>query len=122
MMAALMAMTSSWSSFFSSLAGTSVPRTRIIGKLPTFRCRSDAPFSTAIFRRSLTCMAMRVTRAAGLPRRSHRAELLAEGRLLLVDVGEPPVPVGGAAVDDVEEGALQRFGDRTAASGPDPDL
>ena len=31
MIAALMAMTSSWSSLFSSVAGTSAPRTRIIG-------------------------------------------------------------------------------------------
>ena len=43
MTAALIATTSSWSSRFSSVAGTSAPRTRIIGKLPTFRCRSEAP-------------------------------------------------------------------------------
>src|SRR5713101_9456313 len=38
------------------MTGTSAPRTRIMGTLPTFRCRSEAPLSTAIFRRSLTCI------------------------------------------------------------------
>src|SRR5229473_755879 len=109
MMAALMAMTSSWSSFFSSFTGTSVPLTRIIGKVPTFRCRSDAPLSTATLSRSLTCM------DSGRLLRAKRG-------FLRVHVRQPAVRVGDASVDDVEERALQRFGDRTAAAGADLDL
>jgi hypothetical protein len=37
MIAALIATRSSGSSFFSSVAGDSAPRNRIIGKLPTFK-------------------------------------------------------------------------------------
>ena len=36
----------------------------------------------------------------------------AQGRFLGVDVGQPAVPVGRLAVDDVEERLLERGGDR----------
>src|SRR2546428_10249014 len=108
MIAALIATTSSWSRRFSSPAGVSVPRTRIIGKLPTFRCRSDAPLSTAIFSRSLTCML--------------DGPALAKRRLLVVDKRQPAVRVWCVAVDDVEKRTLQCFRGRTAPPGADLDL
>ena len=43
-------------------------------------------------------------------------------RLLRIDVGEPAVRVRHFAVDDVEERALQRLGDRPAAAAARSDL
>ena len=54
--AAVIATRSSWSSRFAVVAGISVPRWRTSGKLPTFRVQVGGASSTAIFRRSLTCM------------------------------------------------------------------
>ena len=55
---AAIATMSSCSSRRSSVAGRSMPRTRIIGYVPTFRCRSEALLSTAILSRSLTCISL----------------------------------------------------------------
>src|SRR5206468_9808252 len=41
---------------------------------------------------------------------------LAEGRLVRVHPGEPPVGIGHLAVDHVEERPLNRLGDRTAVA------
>ena len=41
-----------------SVSGMSVPSMRMTGNAPTFRCRSDAFRSTAIFSRSLICMGL----------------------------------------------------------------
>src|ERR1051325_10045695 len=113
MIAALMATTSSWSRRLSVVTGIRLPRTRIIGKVPTFRCRSDAPLSTATFSRSLTCMdyallAYRIGRRLPL--------------LLGIDETQPAVAVRHLAVDDVEERALQPLGHRTPPSAADGDL
>src|SRR3954466_6256126 len=78
-------------------------------------CRSDAPLSTAIFRRSLTCMRARGTRCSVFGTRS------AERGFFRTHVREPAVDVGDAAVDDVEERVLQPLGDRTALAGADRD-
>src|SRR5882672_536759 len=56
MMLNAMAMVSSWDRRFSSERGVRWPLMRMTGWLPTFRCRSDALRSDAIFRRSLTCI------------------------------------------------------------------
>src|SRR5436305_1554204 len=77
-------------------------------------CRSDAPLSTAMVRRSLTCMDSGCWLTAD--------DRSAEARLFRIHVSEPPVRVGNLAVDDVEEGALQRLGDRTAAAAADLNL
>src|SRR5256885_5602026 len=115
--AALIAITSSWSSRFSWLAGCSTPRTRIMGRLPTFTCRSEAPLSTASFSKSLTCivpglrigdyrlLSHTLSADAGCGRSPHgpmfpgrdvpsplganRAAVLLQPRLVLVDVREP---------------------------------
>ena len=54
--AAAMAMVSSGDSFLVPGTDTKPPATRIIGAEPAFRCRSAAPFSTAVVGRSLMCM------------------------------------------------------------------
>src|SRR5437879_4555999 len=91
-----------------SVAALSVPATRIIGGLPTLMCRSEALASTAMVRRSLTCMGG----FRRLPRRGRGP----------VDERQPAVRVRYFAVDDVEERPLQRFGDRSAPARPDLNL
>src|SRR6185503_20469819 len=56
MMLNAIAMVSSCDRRFSSERGVRWPLMRITGWLPTFKCRSDALRSAAIFRRSLTCI------------------------------------------------------------------
>src|SRR6202171_4702335 len=56
MMENAIAMVSSCMSRRMSVNGVSTPSTRRTGNELTFRCRSDALRSTAIFRRSLMCM------------------------------------------------------------------
>src|SRR4051812_27742110 len=107
-------------------------------------CRSEAPCSTAIFRRSLTCMGggsgdrcpvirgwtcssdgPLVTRHGPLFLSAASGDFFGGGaqrRLFGVDVGQPAVSVGGDAVDGVEEGMLQGSGHRTAPAGADLNL
>jgi hypothetical protein len=47
---------------------------------------------------------------------------LSESRFLRIDVGQPAMRIGGFPVDDVEEGALDRRGQRTPPAGAHFDL
>src|SRR4051812_28011001 len=75
-------------------------------------CRSDAPLSTAMVSRSLTCI-------EPLAPRFYGATWIAQRRFLRVHVGQPAVRIRHLAVDHVEKRALQRLGDRPAAAAPD---
>src|SRR5205807_5117240 len=77
-------------------------------------CRSDAPRSTAIFRRSLTCMFQGVLGVGCWV-------LGAQRRLFGIDVREPAVHIRDASVDDVEECLLQGLRKGTALTAPDGD-
>src|SRR5688572_14278784 len=104
-----MATTSSCSSRRSCEAGTSAPRIRIIGKLPTLTCRSEAPLSTAILRRSLTC----ITPGLSALLRSRCS------RLPGADGLEPAVRVRRLALHNLEETLLKGLGYGPAASTAD---
>src|SRR6266700_786831 len=84
-------------------------------------CRSDAPRSTAIFRRSLTCMFQRVLGVGCWVLGAGYWVLGAQRRLFGIDVGEPAVHIGDASVDDVEECLLQGLREGTALTAPDAD-
>src|SRR5262245_49450998 len=125
---------SSCSRRLSSRAGKRAPRTRIIGYVPTFKCRSEAPLSTAILSRSLTCIPGRhgpalhcLAVGARVRYRNSRFALSAGGRagcsrLWCFQVLQPAVGVRGVALDDVEEALLERLGDRPAAAAANLDL
>src|SRR5688572_30517347 len=125
---------SSCSRRLSSRAGRRLPRTRIIGNVPTFKCRSEAPLSTAILSRSLTCIPGRHGPALHCPRsevpvryRNSRLYLSAAGTARCSSLGrlqvlQPAVRVRGVALDDVEEPLLERLGDRAPATAADLDL
>src|SRR6185503_2636962 len=97
-------------------------------------CRSEALASTASFNRSLTCRPNRILpfyfrqkgrgtlmtsdvrrvtscERIGLPARGGGLAVLAQMVFLRVDVRQPAVAVGQLAVDDVEEGLADGFGD-----------
>src|SRR5215218_4899380 len=118
---------SSWSRRFSSDAGISWPRTRIMGKLPTLQCRSDAPASTAVLSKSLTCIRLQVA-----PAKTDEADcapalvLSAAGdagcsRLGRLEVLKPAVAIRRLAVNDVEESLLDGLGDWSRATRSDLD-
>src|SRR5512132_3118504 len=113
-----MAMVSSCISRLVSTSGTSSPLMRRTGWDPTFRWRSDALRSEAIFRRSFICMSRPIPslgRGGCAPARSARGGLLAHER-------QPAELVGNPALDHVEEGLLQGLGDGAARPLADHDL
>src|SRR5438552_3622203 len=59
------AMVSSWTMRRISVMGFRTPSTRRMGKAPTFRWRSEALRSTAIFRRSFICIGLAYAPRAG---------------------------------------------------------
>src|SRR5215468_3709256 len=101
MMENAMAMVSSCMRRLVSTSGMSSPLMRSTGCDPTFRWRSEALRSDAIFSRSLMCIALP---APGLSRPARRRP--DQGRY----ERQPAVLVGSTALDDVEEGLLQRRG------------
>ena len=97
------------------MAGMSRPRTRIIGKLPTLQWRSEAPASTAVFSKSLTCMAFAAN--SRLERGGPCRPLSSYRRVAAPDVAgsfasrywSQPCVSGAVAAHDVEEALLDRL-------------
>ena len=117
MMENAMAMVSSCMRRFVSTSGISSPLMRSTGCEPTFRWRSDAFRSDAIFSRSLMCM-----HALPLNRRSTCASRRRLRAPASRDEREPAELVGDPALDHVEERPLQGLGDGTARPAADHDL
>src|SRR6266571_9244825 len=122
MMENAMAMVSSCMRRLVSTRGISSPLMRSTGCDPTFRWRSEAFRSDAIFKRSLMCISPSPPRrrlGRGLDRalggRGRRRAGLPKER-------EPPELVRYPAFDHAAEGPLQGLGDRPPGASADRDL
>src|SRR5262245_28516175 len=113
MMENAIAMVSSCMSRLVSTSGISSPLIRSTGWEPTFRCRSEALRSDAIFSRSLICIVRCSFRGA-----QRRARDPLGGSL---DERQPTELVADAAFHHVVEGLLQSLGDRPTHPAADRD-
>src|SRR5574339_422136 len=134
MMENAMAMVSSCMRRLVSTRGRSSPLMRSTGCEPTFRWRSEALRSDAIFRRSLMCIGFARYRSR-IPDRTRKpafkTTLLSSGgakrrvgnpRRGFLHVREPAELVGDAALDHVEERLLQGLRDLATGAPSDRDL
>src|SRR5512140_1269111 len=120
MMENAMAMVSSCMSLLESTAGMRVPSTRMTGWDPTLRWRSLAPWSMAIFNRSLMCMDGLLIGVGGRGRRpSPHHPIAPSPHPLLLNWRQPAVDVFHLALDEGQVALLNRFGDGAPLAGAD---